>query len=410
MAAIILGFRKPSREAFRDVRARLAQLNGFLNEAISGMSLVQVFRQEPTVGHEFEEVNGHYRDANYRAITYDAVTYATVEGIGSVAIALMLFLGVGLFAKGAVSIGVFVAFIDYLRRFFGPITELSTKYTVMQSAMASAERIFDLLDQKPTIVAPPSPQVLPPGRSGALRFEHVDFEYAEGQPVLRGFELDVRKGEKIAIVGPTGAGKSTIVKLLARFYDPTGGRVTLEDVDLRELDPDQLRSRLAMVLQDAYLFDGSVKDNVTLGRTDIPSERIAEAAARTRAKEIIDRQERGWDTRVGERGGRLSSGERQLIAFARVMVLDPDLLILDEATSAVDPETEALIQEGLAALLQDRTAIIVAHRLSTIRKVDRIIVLSGGTVVEQGSHEQLLAKGGIYRRLYELQFANPIAA
>jgi ATP-binding cassette subfamily B protein len=414
LVLVVVSFRRPAREAFRDVRTRMAQLNGFLNEAISGMTLVQVFRQEGAFEREFAEVNGLFRDANFRAIAFDAITYATVEGLGAVAVAAMIFLGAGLFQEHTVSIGVFIAFIDYLRRFFAPITELSTKYTVMQAAMASAERCFDLLDQAPSVLAPALPRPLPAPpppftRTGELRFENVVFGYQPGTPVLRGLELNVSRGEKVAIVGPTGAGKSTLVKLIARFYDPTSGRLTLDGADLKTLDPDQLRSRLAIVLQDAYLFDGSIRDNVRLGRPEVDQSELDLAAARTRAKDVIGRLEGGWDTPVGERGGRLSSGERQLVAFARVMVLDPDILILDEATSAVDPETEGLIQDGLSAVLEDRTAIIIAHRLSTIRRVDRIVVLSAGRVVEHGSHDELLKRGGVYKNLYELQFANPLS-
>ena len=406
LIGVVLAFRRPAREAFRDVRGALARLNGFLNEAISGMTLVQVFRQERTMITEFDEVNRAHQDANVRSIRFDAMTYALVEGLATAAIATLTLLGASLFSSGAVEIGVFVAFVEYLRRFFGPITELSTKYTVMQQAMASAERCVDLLDQPSSVAAPaqPKPVAVP---VGVIRFESVGFQYGKSSEVLSGLDLTIRRGEKVAIVGPTGAGKSTIVKLLARFYDPTSGKITFDGVPLTELRPEDLRARLAVVLQDAYLFDGTIRDNVTLGRPEIDDAALETAATRTRAREVIRKLEHGWDTKVGERGTRLSSGERQLIAFARALAHDPEILILDEATSAVDPETEALIQQGLEALLENRTALVIAHRLSTIRKADRIIVLAGGRIIEEGPHEALLAKGGAYRSLYELQFANP---
>lgn len=404
---VVLAFRRPARNAFRDVRAMTARLNAFLNESISGMTIIQIFRQEQNAAKEFDEVNRAYKNANFRSIRYDALTYALIEGLSNVAIGALIFFGVSLFAQGTVQIGVFVAFIEYLRRFFGPITELSTKYTVMQSAMASAERCFDLLDQQPSITAPARPRTLD-GPLQSIRFEHVTFGYGTGPAVTHGLDLEIRRGEKVAIVGPTGAGKSTIVKLLARFYDPREGRVTFDGIDARELDPGALRSRLAVVLQDAYLFDGTVRDNVTLGR-EISDQALHAAAERTRAIEVVRHLEDGWNTQLGERGARLSSGQRQLIAFARALAHDPEVLVLDEATSAVDPETEALIQQGLSALMEHRTAVVIAHRLSTVRQADRIVVLAGGHVVEQGPHEALLAKGGFYKSLYELQFANPLA-
>lgn len=397
--------RRYAREAFRRVRSLLSQMNAFLNESVSGMTLIQSFRQEGTMAQEFDDVNDAYKKANFASIRYDAMTYAVVEAVSTMAIATTLMFGLGIFESDGAQIGLFVAFVEYLRRFFQPINELSTKYTMLQSAMASAERCVELLDQHPTVVEPESPKPLGPF-AGALRFEEVRFAYAKGgAEVLHGLDLTVRRGEKVAIVGPTGAGKSTIVKLVARFYDPTDGRITIDGVDLRDTTLDALRSKLALVLQDSYLFDGSIRENIRFGRRDLTDEDLTRAAERTRAIDVIDRLERGFDAEVGERGARLSTGQRQLIAFARALALDPEILVLDEATSSVDPETEALIQTGLEALIADRTAIIIAHRLSTIRRVDRIIVLANGRVVEQGSHDELLAYGGVYKNLYELQFA-----
>lgn len=408
LVLLLLVFRQYSRTAFRDVRRELARLNGYLNEAIAGMSLIQAFRQEGAAAAEFDAINEAHRDANVRAIRFDAMTYAIVEGVGTVAIAVILLLGLGAFESGTTGVGVFVAFIDYVRRFFAPITELSTKYTVMQSAMASAERCFDLLDQVPSVQSPTEEIVPVPERVERLRLEEVDFAYAKGGQVLFGLDLEVRRGQTVAIVGPTGAGKSTVVKLLCRFYDPTGGRVSLNGIDLRRFELYDLRRRFAVVLQDPYLFDASIRDNITLGR-EVDEARLVEAAERTRAIEVVRKLEAGFDTKVGERGSRLSSGERQLIAFARALVQDPEILVLDEATSSVDPETEGLIQEGLRALLEGRTSVVIAHRLSTIRRADRIAVISAGRVTELGTHAELLELGGLYRKLHELQFqAEPL--
>lgn len=403
LVALLLFFRRYSRTAFRDVRRELARLNGFLNEALAGMSLVQVFRQEAATAREFELINVSHRDANVRAIRFDSMTYAIVEGVGTIAIAIILLFGLGAFEDGTTGVGVFVAFIDYVRRFFAPITELSTKYTVMQSAMASAERCFDLLDQVPSVESPAQKATPMPERVECIRLEHVDFAYSRGSQVLHGLDLEVTRGQTVAIVGPTGAGKSTIVKLLCRFYDPSGGKVTLNGIDLREFELDALRSRFAVVLQDPYLFDASVRDNITLGR-EVDEARLLDAVERTRAIEVVKKLEHGFDTKVGERGSRLSSGERQLIAFARALMQDPEVLVLDEATSSVDPETEGLIQEGLRALFEGRTAVVIAHRLSTIRRADAIAVVAAGRVAELGSHDALLAADGLYRKLHDLQF------
>lgn len=399
-----------AREAFREVRSHLSRLNAFLAEAISGMRLVQVFEQQQAMSGEFDEVNRAYRNANFRAIRYDAVTYAVVEALATVASACLVGFGLGLFERGDIEVGVFVAFVDLLRRFFAPITELSTKYTMLQSALASAERCVELLDQHPTVIEADDPVELGPMKD-SLQFEEVRFSYAgpQGPYVLKGLDLTIRRGEKIAVVGPTGAGKSTLVKLIQRFYDPVDGRITIDGEDIRNLSFENLRARFAVVLQDPYLFEGSIRDNIGFG---LPGEgssgvdRVREAARRTRALDVAERLPEGLDAPVGERGGRLSVGERQLVAFARALARDPELLILDEATSSVDPETEALIQDGLEALFEGRAAVIIAHRLSTIRRVDRIVVLRNGEVAEEGSHEALLEQGGLYRQLYELQFAD----
>ncbi|MBI2375392.1 MAG: ABC transporter ATP-binding protein [Deltaproteobacteria bacterium] len=405
LLGLVLAFRKPAREAFRDVRTHVARLNGMLNESISGMAVIQAFGKETAAGRDLAEINANHRDANFRAIRFDAMTYAIAEAVGHASVAGLLVLGLTRLTGHEAEIGVFVAFTDYLRRFFGPITELSNKFTVMQSAMASAERCVELLDQRPSIVSRTPARALPRPIQ-ELRFERLSFSYKASEPVLRDFDLSVKRGEKVAIVGPTGSGKSTLVKLLCRFYDAKAGRVAFDGIGIDEVTLGDLRSRLAVVLQDPYVFAGSIRDNIRLGRADLDDTRIMNAARRTRASVVIERRPGGLDAEVGERGVNLSAGERQLIAFARALVADPEILILDEATSSVDPETEALIQEGLTELLRDRTAIIIAHRLSTIEHSDRIIVLRAGRIEEQGTHRELLARGGVYRNLFELQFAS----
>lgn len=399
----MLRMRQLARTAFRAVRAKLSAMNGFLNEAISGMGLIQSFTQEQTQAARFDEANRAYRDENFAAIRFDAMTYAVVEGLSSVAVASLLLLGVGVVSQHVVDVGVFVAFVEYLRRFFMPINELSQKFTVLQSAFAAAERCVELLDERPTILEPEAPEA-PGPLSGALSFDRVSFRYsADGPVVLPELSLSIEKGETVAIVGATGSGKSTIAKLIDRFYDPSSGSLRLDGVDLKAMSLSELRSRVAMVLQDPYLFEGSLRDNIDFGRA-LPAAQLEQAAEKSRAIDVIERMPGGWEASVGERGARLSAGERQLVAFARALASDPELIILDEATSSVDPETEGLIQEGLKALLSDRTAVVIAHRLSTVRQADRICVLARGRVIEQGSHAALLEQGGLYRRLYELQF------
>jgi ATP-binding cassette subfamily B protein len=406
LVTVVLVFRRYSRMAMRAVRTHLARMNAFLNEAISGMSIVQVFRQEARLRKEFEELNRDHRDASLRAVRFDAAAFAIVEAISTIAVALVLLLGHRMFARGAAEIGMFVAFVEYLRRFFGPITELSTKYSTLQSAVTSAERCFDLLQQEPHLK-----ERIPAASMGpfstAIELRDVSFAYGKA-PVLRAISLTLRRGEKVAIVGPTGAGKSTIIKLIARFYDPSSGKITLDGLDLRDISIGSLRSKLAIVLQDAYLFQGTVRENIAFGTRGASDEELSKAAERTQALQLVESLPEKWSTKIGDRSGALSSGERQLIAFARALAADPEILVLDEATSSVDPETESRIQRALEALLAERTAIIIAHRLSTIRRVDRIIVLVQGRIVEEGSHHELMASDGVYKKLYELQFAETV--
>ncbi len=398
-------FRRLVRDAFREIRLKLARMNAFLQEHLSGMKVVQAFAQEARVDHEFDVINLEYRKANARAISADAALYAIVEAVGSIAVAALLWHGGGRIARGTLTVGVLVAFVEYLGKFFAPIRDLSTKYTVMQQAMAAAERVFSLLDTvEPD--APPAAQPAPVGPAAPLiRLEDVTFGYRADRPVLDGVSLSVAAGETVAIVGATGAGKSTIIKLLPRLYDVQRGVIRVGGADVRQLDPRALRRRIVVVSQDVFMFAGSLRDNVALGDAALSDERIWEAARRVGADRVIASRPGGLDARVIERGANFSGGERQLVAFARALARDPEILILDEATASVDPETERVIERGIAELMRGRTSIVIAHRLSTVQRASRILVLQKGRVVEEGTHDALLAAGGFYARLYRIQTA-----
>jgi ATP-binding cassette subfamily B multidrug efflux pump len=402
-AAIMQRF---ARISFREVRRHIARINAFLAEHISGMGVVQTFRQEVRTTKEFEGLGHEFRTATRDAIFYDAVLFAVVEAIGTAAVAVLIWFGAVDMTTGIVGAGTLVAFVQYIRRFFVPIRDLSTKYTVLQSAFASAERIFQLLDEPVTIASDSDAVPMQPvEREVAL--EDVWFAYREPREdsdwVLRGVSLKVRKGERVALVGATGSGKTTILKLMTRFYEPQKGRVTVDGVDIRDLELTSLRRAFAVVLQDVHLFSGTVMENLSFG-ADTSAEQVRAAAKLVQADDFVAKLEKGYDTPVAEWGSNFSAGERQLLAFARAMVVDPQVLVLDEATSNVDTETEARIDHALDVLLKGRTSIIVAHRLSTVRKVDRIVVLQRGQIVEEGSHAQLMGREGLYRRLVELQF------
>ncbi len=412
-------FRLKSREAFRSTRLLIARINAYLQEHLSGIPVVQAFVRERHNFEVFDAVNAEYRDAYFVAIRYDAMLYAVVEMIGSLAVAGIVWYAGGRIVQGLMTFGTLVAFIEYIDKFFIPIRDLSSKYTVMQSAMASAERVFTLLDHPAAPGARGAEAGADAGAAAAsgdaihfgdaIRFEDVHFAYKDGEPVLHGVDLTVRRGERVALVGATGSGKSTLIRLLTRLYElpgnPAAGRITVDGTDLRDLDPKALRRLFAVVLQDPFLFQGTIATNVTLDDPTLTRAQVEAAAARVRLDQVAADRPEGLDAPVGERGGNLSTGERQLVAFARALVRDPPVLVLDEATASVDSETEALVQEAVEKLLEGRTAIVIAHRLSTIERVDRVVVMHHGRVVEEGTHAELLAQGGIYARLYQLQYA-----
>ncbi|TFG45729.1 MAG: ABC transporter ATP-binding protein [Gemmatimonadales bacterium] len=398
-------FRRQVRDAFRDIRLRLARLNSFLQEHLSGMRIVQLFGRERAAADDFAAVNRSHLEAHLRSITVYAVFFPIIEVLGSVAVALLLWYGGVRFADQTLTVGTLAAFIQLTRRFFQPLQDLSEKFNIVQSAMASSERIFGLLDAPVTVPEPVTPVLLPRPIRGEVRFEGVWFRYrAGGAWVLRDVSFTASPGQTVALVGQTGAGKTTVISLLLRFYDPERGKITLDGVDIRDLPTAELRRFIGFVQQDLFLFSGDVLHNLRLD-APVPEEAAHLAAQRVGADRFIGRLPAGYSHVLGERGKSLSVGERQLLSFARALTLDPRILVLDEATSSVDTEAEAQIQQAIGELMAGRTSLVVAHRLSTILHADEILVFHHGEIRERGGHRELLEHRGLYERLYRLQLA-----
>jgi ATP-binding cassette subfamily B protein len=392
-------FRKRSARAYAQVRERLGLVTATLAEDIAGMRVVQAFNREQAAFENFRNVAQRYREANMRTVVLNGIYFPAVDLFSTAALAVVLAYGGHLYFGHSISLGTLFAFMLYVNNFFDPVQQLSQLYNTFLSATAALDKIMGVLDEEPQVVDRPGARELA-RIGGHVRFEGVRFTYGRGDEVLHGIDLAVPAGTTVALVGHTGAGKSTIAKLLARFYEPTHGRITIDDVDLNEVTQESLRRQLGVVPQEGFLFAGTVAENIAFGKPDASSDEIVRAAHTVGAHEFILRLEDGYETQLGERGSRLSLGQRQLVAFARALLADPRVLILDEATSSVDIGTERRIEEALRVLLADRTAFIIAHRLSTIRDADLIVVLEHGRVVEQGSHEELLARRGLYTSLY----------
>jgi ATP-binding cassette, subfamily B, multidrug efflux pump len=404
IALVTQWFRKHVRESYRIVRGLIARINAFLQENISGMSTVQLFRRERLNFDRFDEIDRQHRDANLDSIFYYAVFYPAIEAIGALSLAIIVWYGGIRVLNGALTLGALVAFVQYSQRFFRPISDMSEKFNVMQSAMASSERIFKLLDE-PVAVGQPAHAVRRPAPAvGHIKFDHVWFAYNGEDWVLRDVSFDVRPGERLGVVGATGSGKTTLINLLLRFYDVQRGRIMVDGVDVRQLDLKELRGLFSLVLQDVHLFSGTIADNVRLGSSSISDDDVKRAARAVHADSFIARMPGSYDARVAERGATLSVGQKQLLSFARALAFDPRVLILDEATSSVDTETELLIRDALSVLMAGRTTIAIAHRLSTIQDMDKILVLHKGCVRESGTHQELLAARGIYFKLFQLQY------
>lgn len=404
---VSIWFRRGARMTYRQVRSRIAAINAFLQEHISGMSTVQLFNREEREAAKFDELNVRHRNANLDSIFYYSVFYPVIELIETIGVALIVWYGGGKVIQGTLSVGALVAFFQYSQRFYQPISDLSEKYNILQSAMAASERIFKLLDTPVKI-----------RDEGELEIEHFDslelrnvwFAYVENEWVLKNVSFRVERGGRLALVGHTGAGKTTVTALLMRFYEIQRGEILINGIDIRRYSIQSLRRLFAIVQQDFFLFTGNIADNISLGDPGIEPQTIRLAAERVQADRFISRLPEGYASQVRERGAGLSVGEKQLLSFARALAFNPPVLILDEATSSIDTETELLIQNAIQTLLEGRTSIVIAHRLSTIRSADSILVFHHGEIRERGTHEELMQMGGLYRRLYEIQYREAVVA
>jgi ATP-binding cassette subfamily B protein len=401
-------FRKAVRVQYVEIRKQIAQMNAFLNEYISGMNIIQLFSQEERQRDIFDSINRKHTEAQVRSVFYYAVFFPFVEMMGTLSLSIVIWYASGEVLHGTMTIGMIIAFSQYGEMFFRPLRELSDKYNTLQSAMASSERIFQLLDEDSFVRDSPNAEPMRPLEQG-IEFRAVDFSYDGIHPVLKCVSFSVQKGQTVAIVGATGAGKSSLMNLLCRFYEFQGGDILIDGRSIRDIEQRSLRARIAIVLQDVFLFARSVRENITLGSESISPEMAVESAKAVGAHEFIEKLPQGYDTPVMERGATFSVGQKQLISFARALATNPDLLILDEATSSIDTATEHQIEQAIHTMLAGRTAIVIAHRLSTIQRADTIVVLHNGKVYEQGTHQQLLAHDGLYAKLYRLQYKEQLA-